>query len=46
MIDKERERKMRPEELLVLHMALWAIGFALLAFVWDAYKEKRKRGKR
>ena len=35
---------MRPEELLVLHMAVWAIGVALLAFVSDAYKV-RKRGK-
>lgn len=37
---------MRPEELLVLHMALWAVGITALAFMWDAYKEMRKRGKR
>ena len=36
---------MRPEELLVLHMALWAVGITALAFMWDAYK-MRKRGKR
>ena len=35
---------MRPEELLVLHMALILLGLTALACVFDAYK-MRKRGK-